>query len=113
MQTGKSPSLARVAQLVDQLVDDTIALLILRSGSPEQLALALKRERTMRSLQEMMNEQSASNQVDEEQWWQIVAAIVAASVAYTADGTSDSILYRRCLAQSHTFPLWHVRLCLA
>ena len=56
MQKSNNPLLVLVAQLVDQLVDDTIALLILRSSTQEQLALALERERTIRTLQGMMHE---------------------------------------------------------
>jgi hypothetical protein len=111
MQESNNASLVRVAQLVDQLVDDTISLLILRSRTQEQLALALKRERTIRTLQEMMHEQASSSQVDAEQWWQIVAAVIATSVAYTVDGTSDSILYKRCLAHACMLLPWRVRMC--
>ena len=109
MPSSKRSSLRAVAQLVDQLVDLTVTLLILRGGSPHQLVLNLTRERALRSLQQMFHDDVSCGQLTDEQRWQIIGAIVAMAIAYALGNDSDSILYQQGLAHARLFTMRRLR----
>jgi hypothetical protein len=93
-------TLDRVAEMVDQLIDQTIALLVLRTHNPDQLVLNVTREQALRGLQQILDDEMASAQVSGERAWQFVSAILATAVACIVDTMSDSTPYKHCREQS-------------
>ncbi len=88
---NKREELARVAQQVDQLVDQTVDLLVRQTRYPNQLVLNVTREQALRGLQELLHDELSSAHMSSERCWRIVSCILASSVAYLVQTLSDPI----------------------
>lgn len=85
--------LGRVAEMVDELVDQTIDLLAHNTRNPDQLVLNVTREQALRGLQQIVHDELASPQVSGERVWRLVSSILATVVSYLVDTMSESLPY--------------------
>ena len=113
MPDGNPEPLDRVAEMVDQLIDQVIGLLVLKTRNPDQLVLSVTREQALRGLQQVLHDEITSVKSDGNKFWRLTSAIVATAIAYTADTMSDSIPYEQRREQSGDSSVYDARLLAA
>ncbi|MCB0358593.1 MAG: hypothetical protein KDD44_03130 [Bdellovibrionales bacterium] len=76
MQQLEPKKLENVVERVDQMIEKTIASLVFRTHTPDQLVLNICREESLRELQRILHDQVALAQLHQEQIRLTVNAVI-------------------------------------